>query len=122
MSIELIKVNSAWCIIDKAVPGWRTVESHGQKSIAEARLRALTMTRGVEYLENTSGAAVLAGAGDAPPDLLAVFLDGSVRDVRARIVACADVETLKALLEAEEQDTGRKTVIKALRSRLSALA
>jgi len=119
VSIELIQVNLAWCIVDKSVPGWRTIETHGEEDRAIRRLAALKMGP-----KSATGRAqvVPAGGEEAPEDPLMIFLDGSVRDVRARIVACEDAPTLKRLSVVEDEQAGRKTVLKALKARISALS
>lgn len=120
MSIELVQVNSAWCLLDKSVPGWRTVESHGEKARAEMRLEILSRASSVASAGEKAGAPKTT---EPPEDTtLTDFLDGSVRDVRARIVECMDVEMLQALGEAEGEQAGRKTVLKALAARISALS
>ncbi len=123
MSIELVQVNLAWCIVDKSVPGWRTIETHGEKDRAERRLKAhLT---GAKSANHGAGGVVVPsseGGEDHPDAPLHAFLDGSVRDVRARIVACEDIPTLERLSAIEDEQAGRKTVIKALASRISALS
>jgi hypothetical protein len=121
---ELIKVNLSWIIVDKSVPGWRTIERHGEEAHALERLAILSSGANNPNPPRSPGAPPASSVEEdsAPSPARSAVLDGPVRDVRARIVACDDVDTLEELHAVEAAQAGRKTVLSALRSRISALS
>jgi hypothetical protein len=125
MSIELKPVNGAWHIVDTAVPGWKTLETHGNQEVAEARLAAMLGKRpALKLAESPSGRPEVSPEVSAEPEvdpLLMLMLEGGVRDVMDRVKQTKDRSVLEQLEELERKEYGRNTVLKAIKARLKAL-
>lgn len=93
------------------------VARKGARPVARALLH-----RGFEIVEAAAGvvagvAAVASAAGETIPDPEEV----TVEEIRAWLAGTEDAAEVRALLDAERSGPARKTAIRALESRLSAL-
>jgi len=108
MTVEIIETVGAWMVVDKSLPGWRLLEQHGQRHLAEAALE--------RYQTQTSEAIACDSA-----DELAETLVGNVAIVGGRIGQMTDVEQLADLARLEQDGLGRRTILSAIERRCRVL-
>lgn len=106
--------DQSYYIIDRSVPGGKTLEHQTSQRRAEAALARWEAKRG-------EGIRLVPSADDAPTtasqtrrDMLAAQLKGKAGDVRQRIARVTNREDLEMLAELEAEGLGRKTVIAAI--------